>query len=267
MAPKIPQPSDFSKFPSIQLHPPSPPESTTTFLIVLHGLGDNPVSFSAFPKSLNLPGVYAITVRGVSPLPPSLLPEPAPEYGCFHWGDDLTLDSGTGELDSDPGFEKARGVLLEELIQGVIVGELGWGVGDVIVFGYGQGGGVALGLGSEVRRLEGGRVGEVVEGEEGEGEKRGKGELKGVVSVGGGLPGSMIPSLSKREKVGSPVLVMCGEGSEVVDEDAEERLREEFERVKIVRWGGRRRGDDGMPRTREEVLPLMEFFAERLREF
>ncbi|KAK4669445.1 uncharacterized protein QC763_203100 [Podospora pseudopauciseta] len=260
MPPRIPSPSDFSQFPLIQLHPPSPPESTTTFLIVLHGLGDNPVSFCNFPKSLNLPGTYAVTVRGVNPLPQGLVPEPVPENGCWHWGDDLLLDQRTGELDQDPGFQKAREALWE-LIGGVIVGRLGWGWGDVILFGYGQGGSVALGLGSELRRGQEKRVVDVSEGD-GEGEKR---ELKGIVSVGGALPVSMIPTVGGRGKVTTPTLVLCGEGGEVIDDDAEEKLKEEFEDLRVVRWKGRR--DDGMPRSREEVLPLMEFFAERLKHF
>ncbi|KAK0670813.1 Alpha/Beta hydrolase protein [Cercophora samala] len=266
MPPRLPTPTDFSPFPLIQLHPPTPPESTTTFLIVLHGLGDNPVSFSNFPQSLNLPGTYAITLRGVNPLPQGLVPEPAPEDGCWFWGDELLLDPKTGELDQDPGFEKAKEVVLNQLIEGVLIKKLGWGWGDVMVFGYGQGGGLGLGVGSELRRRGGqGRVEEVIEGE-GEGEDRGgRRELKGIVSVGGALPGSMVPTVSDREKVKTPTLVLCGEGGEVMDEEAEERLREEFENVKIVRWKGRR--DDGMPRNREEVLPLMEFFAERLKHF
>ncbi|KAK4177952.1 Alpha/Beta hydrolase protein [Triangularia setosa] len=262
MPPKIPTPSDFAGFPSLQIHAPDPPESTTTFLIVLHGLGDNPVSFSNFPQSLNLPSTYALTVRGVSPLPPSLLPEPAPRDGCFHWGDDLVLDERSGELDRDPGFEKARRVVLEDLIGGVIVDKLGWEWGDVMIFGFGQGGSLGLGLASELRRGEGGRVEEVTEEEGGKEKRR---ELKGVVSIGGALPGSMVPTVSKREKVRTPALVMCGQGSEVIDEDAEERLKEEFENVRVVRWKGRR--DDGMPRCREEVLPMMEFFAERLKQY
>ncbi|KAK0651609.1 hypothetical protein B0T16DRAFT_404300 [Cercophora newfieldiana] len=73
----------------------------------------------------------------------------------------------------------------------------------------------------------------------------------------------MIPAVKgERGKSRTPVLVCCGRESEAVDGFAEDVLRNEFEEVKVVRW---KRADDGMPRSREEVLPMMEFFAERLR--
>lgn len=138
------------------------------------------------------------------------------------------------------------------------MGKCGWEVGDVMVFGFGQGGSVAVGLGSWLRG------GSEVEGMEGLGKGLGKGgrALKGVVSVGGALPMSMVPSRSGLGKAKTPVLVCCGRESEAVDADAEEVLEREFEQVKVVRW---KRDDDGMPRSREEVLPMMQFFAERLR--
>jgi predicted esterase len=73
----------------------------------------------------------------------------------------------------------------------------------------------------------------------------------------------MAPSSKGRlGKAKTPVLVCCGRESEAVDVDAEEVLEREFEQVRVVKW---ERDDDGMPRSREEVLPMMQFFAERLR--
>jgi predicted esterase len=177
----------------------------------------------------------------------------------YHWGDDITF--GEAGLDPDPGFEKARRWVMERLVGEVLVGRCGWEVGDVMVFGFGQGGSLALGLASALR--ESPRVEEVTEGEGGgQGrEERGK-AFKGVVSIGGGLPMSMVPSVSGLGKAKTPVLVCCGRESEAVDGDAVDLLEREFEQVKVVRWN---RADDGMPRNREEVLPMMQFFAERLR--
>lgn len=205
-------------------------------------------------------------MQGTSPLPPYLLPDldPTKPTEHFHWGDDIRIDQGTGELDPDPGFETARRAVWGELIQGVLVGKLGWEVSDVLMFGFGQGGGFALGLASWVRLGDlgdGERVVEMVEVEEEEGKKEGGREFKGVVSIGGALPMSMVPTVSDRQKSKTPVLVCAGRDSEAVDEDAVDTLKDEFEHVKVVRW---KRGDDGMPRSREEVLPLMEFFAGRL---
>lgn len=262
---RVPTSDDFASIPlTTSLHFPSPPESTTAILILFHGLGDDHPSFQSFAASLNLPGVLAVSVRGTSPLPPALLgltdEEAAAPPRHFHWGDDLTLDQRTGDVDTDPGFEKAASAVLESLVAEVLVGRCGWRLDDILLFGYGQGGSLALGLASRVRMGNlGRRVAEVRE--EGGGDEFGT-AFKGVVSVGGPLPMSMVPTVSAREKSKTPVLVCCGNRSTAVDDDAAELLRKEFEHVKIVVW---KRPDDGPPRDREEVLPMMEFFADRLR--
>ncbi|KAJ9134709.1 Phospholipase/Carboxylesterase superfamily protein [Coniochaeta hoffmannii] len=259
---RVPTEEDFTALaPQIttSLHFPSPPESTTAILILFHGLGDDHPAFQSFAKSLNLPGVLGISVRGTSALPAALLglteEEAMAPPSHFHWGDDLTLDQRTGEVDADPGFEKAAGAVLERLIGETLIGKCGWRLDDILLFGYGQGGSLALGLASRVRM--GNLVAEVKDGEVVYGK-----EFKGVVSVGGPLPMSMIPTVSTREKSKTPVLVCCGSRSTAVDEDATELLRKEFEDVKVVVW---KKPDDSPPGNREEVLPMMEFFAERLR--
>lgn len=243
-------------------------------MILFHGLGDNEDSFATFARNLNLPGVLNISVRGVSPLPTGLFSDElfALAGGAgggggigggarhFHWGDDLRLDSG--ELDQDPGFEKARALVMDRLIGEVLVGKCGWEREDILLFGFGQGGAFGLGLASALRGgLAGGpRVQEITEENEGGSEK--EKVFKGVVSIGGALPASMVPTVSGRSKAKAPVLICHGRQSEVVDEDAVDFVRKEFENVKVVEW---KRDDDGMPRNREEVLPMMHFFAERLR--
>jgi predicted esterase len=178
----------------------------------------------------------------------------------YHWGDDLSFSSSSGDIDADPGFEVARRWVMERLIGEVLVGRCGWELEDVMIFGFGQGGSLALGLASSLRM--GPKVEEVTEGgAEGKDKEMGR-RFKGVVSIGGGLPMSMVPTVSGLGKAKTPVLVCCGRESEAVDEDAVELLEREFEEVKVVRW---KRADDGMPRNREEVLPMMQFFAERLR--
>ncbi|KAK3308937.1 Alpha/Beta hydrolase protein [Chaetomium strumarium] len=235
---------------------PSPRESTTSILLLFHGLGDSEVPFATFARNLALPGVLAISVRGIAPLPALIAPEGG--NAGFHWGDDLRFDESEGALDPDPGFERARAWVMDRLIGEVLVGKCGWELEDVMLFGFGQGGAFALGLASALRA--GPRVEEVA-GED-TGRMRAGKEFKGVVSVGGGLPASMVPTVSGLGKAQTPVLVCCGRESEMVDEDAVDLLEREFERVKIVRW---KRADDGMPRNRDEVLPMMEFFAERLK--
>lgn len=228
MPPRIPTQADFTALQStlpLTTHFPSPPESTTAILILLHGLGDSEIPFASFARNLNLPGVLAISVRGTSPLPPSLIDDSATGPHS-HWGDDLTLDSTTGELDPDPGFKRASERLMNELIRGVIIDKCGWEMSDVLVFGFGQGGSLALGMGNQHK-------------------------LKGVVTIGGGVPRSMAGGKSDTFVLACQV------------DGMEEDLRRWFTNVQIVKWVGGVR----MPRDREEVFPLMKFFADRLRSF
>ncbi|KAI0024416.1 alpha/beta-hydrolase [Xylariomycetidae sp. FL0641] len=264
---RIPQEADFAQLaPALHVTPvyPEVPETTTAILVLLHGLGDSEAAFAAFARQLRLPGVLALAVRGVAPLPPALVGQDDDEGARpprhFHWGDDVALVPETGDLDPDPGFAKAQDLVLGRLLRGVLLARCGWDPRDVLLFGFGQGGSLALGLASRLRPGGGGgeRVVDVTEGEEEEEADA----FKGAVSVGGPLPTSMVPTLSGRAKARTPVLVCHGRDSEAVDADAVDLLRREFADVREVRW---RKGDDGMPRCREEMLPIMQFFAERLR--
>lgn len=262
MPTRIPKLEDFAHLePSLKVSLvfPKVPETTTSILILFHGLGDSEASFAAFAKNINLPGVLAISARGVSPLPPSLLGLPDSEAASptkhFHWGDDLTLSPSTGDLDPDPGFAKAEQLVLGKLIQDTLVGTCGWETNDILLFGFGQGGSLALGLASRLRNSE--RVVDVTAGETNVGVA-----FKGLVSIGGPLPPSMIPTLSARDKARTPALICHGRSSESLDGDAVELLRKEFTDVREVKW---RKADDSMPGNREEMLPIMQFFAERLR--
>lgn len=261
---RIPKPEDFKPLSpdvTVALHFPSPPEATTAIMILFHGLGDSEASFASFARNMNLPGVLAISVRGISPLPPTLLGEPLdsgpPRH--FHWGDDLNLSTHADGLDADPGFTKAADLVVSRLIVDTLVEKCGWELADILLFGFGQGGSLALGLASKVR--EGPRIEEVKDDNAGRTAETPK-AFKGVVSIGGALPASMIPTLSGRSKSKTPVLVCHGRLCEAVDEDAVDVLRQEFSDVREVKW---KKGDSTMPSNREEMLPIMQFLAERLR--
>lgn len=247
MPPRIPTLADFASLSTSlphALHFPSPPESTTAILILFHGLGDSETPFASFAQSVNLPGVLAISVRGTAPLPALLLS--SNDTGA-HWGDDLAIDQATGDVDPDPGFERAGSLVMKELVQGVLIGKCGWDLDDIIIFGFGQGGSLALSIASQLRNT--GRVVDVtnhpitVE----------KTRLKGIVSIGGPLPPSAIPTISIRDKSTTPVL-LCQ-----LDRDAIEYANKEFSNVKTVNW---KRRDVGMPQNREEMFPIMKFFAD-----
>ncbi|KAI1175434.1 alpha/beta-hydrolase [Nemania sp. FL0916] len=262
MPTRIPKPEDFTDLePSLKIALvfPEVPEATTSILVLFHGLGDSEASFASFAKSLNLPGVLAISVRGVSPLPPVLLglsgADIAGPAKHHHWGDDLTLSSSTGDIDPDPGFSKAEHLILEKLISETLIRNCGWETHDILLFGFGQGGSLALGLCSRLRSSDRGT--NIVGGESNTGAA-----FKGAVSIGGALPSSMIPTVSAKGKARTPVLVCHGRSSESLDDEAVEFLKKEFTDVREVKW---KKTDDGMPKSREEILPVMQFFADRLR--
>lgn len=266
MAPqiRIPKKEDFASLPpglAVALHFPSPPESTTAILILFHGLGDSDASFANFAKNMNLPGVLAITVRGTNPLPPAMLGLPLdsgpPRH--FHWGDDLNLANQMDSLDADPGFNKAFDLVTNNLIRDTLIEKCGWKMSDILLFGYGQGGSLALGLASKIREAP--KVEEVKDEKDGNSTEREK-TLKGLVSVGGPLPASMIPTLSARPKSKTPVLICRGRACEAVDDEAIDVLKREFLDVGDVKW---KKAESSMPSNREEMLPIMQFLAERLR--
>ncbi|KAL7812248.1 Alpha/Beta hydrolase protein [Trichoderma gracile] len=274
MPPRIPSESDFYPLTPLlphAVHFPSPRESTTSILILLHGLGDNETPFAAFARNMSLPGVLAISVRGTAPLPAGLLDSSAAGdghqgagagAGHFHWGDDLSVDSDSGDLHPDPGFDKAAGLIMNKLVKEVLLDKCGWEMNDIMFFGFGQGGSLALGLASRLRTIE--RIIDISSsssssdgGQEEEKKRKLGNTCKGVVSIGGPLPQSMVPSLSSRDKSRTPVLV-CQ-----LDDEEADAVKREFADVRVVRW---RRREVAMPRDREEMFPVMKFIADQLNK-
>jgi hypothetical protein len=254
MPPRIPTEADFAALSAtipIATHMPEPPESTTAWLVLFHGLGDYEPPFAGFAKSTNLPGVAAISVRGTAPLPAYIIPGAA-ENRHFHWGDDLKINSDTGDVDDDPGFEHAAKAVMEKVIKGFLIEQFGWETRDIMLFGFGQGGSLALGLASQLRSTP--AVVDVTEGEEQP--KKKDTYFKGVVSIGGPLPMSMVSTRSAREKSLTSAFLLQ------LDEDQADAVKNEFKNVTAIRW---KRKDIGMPQDMEEVLPMMKFFADRLK--
>jgi predicted esterase len=83
---------------------------------------------------MNLPETVCVSVRG----PRALL-----DLEGAHWGDDIIFDSTTGGLDADSGLKEST-ELLRILVREVLVGKCGYALRDVVLFGFGQGGMVAL---------------------------------------------------------------------------------------------------------------------------
>lgn len=228
----------FSNF-----HSPAPNKGNpSSVLVLLHGLGDTGAPFARFASQLNLPSTVCVAVQAPHPLPPLL------GLSGFHWGDDILLEQGTGDVDPDAGFKAASRALLEDVIRRGLFEKCGYAARDVVLFGFGQGGMVALQVAAEMAVAKGG-------------------ELGGVVSVGGALPaGAPLAKAEKdkkkSEKIKTPMLVCRAVRESAVSETAAAKIKDLFEFAEVKTW---RRVGDAMPSNRDEMLPIMQFFAQRLR--
>ena len=224
----LPTQADFPTWLVLSITPPPAPSShPTNLLILLHGLGDTSVPFTNLGKQLALPETTCISLQAPTPLPFDL--------GGFHWGDDITFDQVSGQMDFDTGFAKIVKTIKQDVIEDVLVNKCGYTPREIMLFGFGQGAMAALATAATMSE-----------------------ELGGIVSIGGPLP-----SLEKSPKaVKTPVLALGGSSNTLITRAAIDRLKAAFENIEYQKWN---RAGDGMPRNREEMLPIMRFFARRLR--
>ncbi|CAF9936621.1 MAG: hypothetical protein HETSPECPRED_010391 [Heterodermia speciosa] len=227
MPSRLPTPTDFPSPFILSITPPPPSQQPVNILLLLHGLGDTNASFTTLGTQLALPETACISLQAPTPLPFDL--------GGFHWGDDLQFDSATGQMDVDLGFKKAVDMIGRDVIESVLMEKCGYSPRNIILFGFGQGGMAAV---ATAHSLEF--------------------ELGGVVSIGGPL----LSSCSVNGKSTTPTLVLGGSSNTVITKSAVSRFRTAFQTVQYHKWG---KSGDGMPGNREEMLPIMKFFARRLR--
>ncbi|PYI06136.1 hypothetical protein BO78DRAFT_461503 [Aspergillus sclerotiicarbonarius CBS 121057] len=264
----MPTPPTLTSFPphlTLTITPPSPQSQSQTpsnpsptanpspnILLLLHPTGDTSQNLHPLAHALNLPETTTITLQAPTPLPFDL--------GGFHWGDDITF-SPDGGLDMDAGFSRSVRVVLQEVIRDVLVKKCGYRVRDVLVWGLGQGGMFGLEI---ARALYLGGLGG---GDGDEGDRC----LGGVVSIGApvGLEGGKgLGNGNGNGKSKTPVLIAAGKEGDgsgtAVTSAGVRRTQEWFEFVEVVRY---KRKGDGMPRNREEMMPIMAFLARRLRSY
>ncbi|KAH8805794.1 phospholipase/Carboxylesterase superfamily protein [Xylogone sp. PMI_703] len=239
MAPRLPQKSDFPSSLTLSITPPPKSQQPVNILLLLHGLGDTEAPFTKLGTSLVLPYTACIALRAPNPIPPIFTGSDQP---CFHWGDDVLVDERLGEIDPDAGFKTSIDVVLEKVIKEALLSRCGFTSRDVVLYGFGQGGMVALGVALEAA-------------------KQGM-ELGGVVSVGGKVPSSIALDQKGGGKSRTPVLVLGGSRSRQVTRSVVDRVREVFGDCEYVKW---EKAEDSMPASREEMMPIMRFFARRLR--
>ncbi|KAL8796922.1 MAG: hypothetical protein Q9182_007284 [Xanthomendoza sp. 2 TL-2023] len=223
--------SDFPAHLHLSIVEPPSRQPAANVLILLHGLGDSKESFTTLAKQLSLPETACIVVQAPSPLPFDL--------GGFHWGDDITFDQSIGTMDYDTGFEKSNRILKRDIIEETLLDKCGYQPRNILLFGFGQGGMAAIAVASAFRS-----------------------ELGGIVTIGGPLPSSLPGTVSSEEKNKTPVIVLGGSSNTLITQSALREIKKAFQQVEYVKWS---RPGDGMPRSREEMLPIMKFFARRLQ--
>ncbi|KAH4965334.1 hypothetical protein HBI18_074060 [Parastagonospora nodorum] len=227
---RLPKNSDFPASVVLDIVPPPTSQPPTNIFILLHGLGDTHAPFAKLGQQLNLPETACIALQAPNGL---LL-----DVGGYQWGDDLVMDQSNGELDMDTGFKSATRLILDRVIRDVLMEKCGYKAREIVIFGFAQGGMAGLQVAAE---FEGS-------------------ELGGVVSIGGGLSHSL-PLKALEKKCKTPVLVCrASRGSKVTD-SAVSKLKDAFEYVEVKDW---KRNGDGMMTNREEMMPIMQFFARRL---
>lgn len=237
MPSKVPAASDFPDILTVTIIPPSTSTPSPNILLLLHGLGDSAAAFTSFGRALNLPETTVVTVQAPTPLPL--------ELGGFHWGDDVAFDTSTGGLDMDAGLTRST-TTLATIVRGGLVQKCGYLLREITILGFGQGGMAGLAAAREL-------------GQKSSGSSEETGPLAGVISIGAPYPLSGPRAGSKNR---TPVLLVGGRDSTVVSDAAVRRTKEVFEFVEVSRYP---RKGDGMPTNREEMLPIMQFLARRLR--
>lgn len=180
---------------------------------------------------MNLPETVCIAIRAPKPLPFDL--------GGFHWGDDFSFDDSIDAVDPDAGFKDAVKLIHNDVIKEVLLKKCGYKARDLVLFGLGQGGMVALQVALEMQDEE----------------------LGGIVSVGGAISLS-VPLLPIDKKCKTPVLVCKASIRSSVSASAVKRLTDFYAFAEVKEW---KKNGDGMPSNREEMLPIMQFFARRLK--
>ncbi|KAI4126289.1 MAG: hypothetical protein LQ338_003824 [Usnochroma carphineum] len=229
--PRQPSSSDFQPHLRLSIVPPPAGQSPINVLILLHGLGDTKEPFTKLAKQLTLPETVCISLQAPSPLPFDL--------GGFHWGDDITFKQSAGTMDYDTGFEKSSRMIKEDIIDKVLLEKCGYKPRNILLFGFGQGGMAAIAVALAFSTEPG-----------------------GIVSIGGPLPSNSRGIGDNRPKNQTPLLVLGGSSQSLVTQLALTDLKKAFQVVEYVKWP---RPGDSMPRNREEMLPIMKFFARRLQ--
>lgn len=200
-----------------------------------------------------LPETACISIRGQR----GLL-----DMGGFHWGDDIIFDSTSGGLDADGGFKQAT-AMLKGLIEEDVIEKCGYKARDVMLFGFGQGAMAALNVAGKQafkQRAPSAMAHRMSVALNQNPKRTSNAELGGIISIGAPLPSEAPAALIAKCK--TPILVCAGNDETSVTSTAVDKLNRVFGSVDIKRY---RRAGDVMPNSRDEMMPIMQFFSRRLR--
>ncbi|WVN86233.1 uncharacterized protein L203_101394 [Cryptococcus depauperatus CBS 7841] len=225
------KPWDFS-------YSPSPDGKDINLLVMCHGLGDNKVSFMRLAKQINLPSTAVLSLSAPDVIP--LMDHPS-----FSWYQTFDPMFNTLPLSSqDPTKHLSK---LRNLLETLTSQEIGWKLEDIHLFGWGQGGTMALELGLDIGKSS-------LKAWRGEDEKR----LGSIVSICAPLLSHPNDSLN----IATPVLYFARQSPQsAVYRNHLSALKKAFKQVETVHGGGV--GED-MPRGREEWWGVMRFWGQVL---
>ncbi|KAF5310847.1 hypothetical protein D9619_008005 [Psilocybe cf. subviscida] len=236
-SPKVKPPPKTSKISGAFFYAPSDDGTDENLLILLHGLGDTHRPFSKLGQSLKLPQTAVLALRAPEQVP--FLYEDAWQwYPSF---DDL------GEPIARPNPTPAIRFLTSVVDH--LTKDCAWPIGRIHLFGFAQGGSVAAEFVLDRWKAQ------LLKGETGTSAPT----VASVVSISGPL--LSYPTLSS--PCPTPVLLVHRPppSETALPPDAMGAYKKGFVSVKEVKLGAR---GPGMPASKEEWHPIMEFWSQNL---
>ncbi|KAL8686494.1 MAG: hypothetical protein Q9224_005431, partial [Gallowayella concinna] len=116
-------------------------------------------------------------------------------------------------MDYDTGFEKSTRCLKKDIIEEVLLSKCGYKPRNILLFGFGQGGMVAIAAALALET-----------------------ELGGIVSIGGPRPSSLLAKVSSDEKNKTSVIVLSGSSKTLITQSALSEIKKAYQRVEYVKW-------------------------------
>ncbi|WRT68587.1 uncharacterized protein IL334_005565 [Kwoniella shivajii] len=234
----------------------------TNLLIMFHGLGDSKTPFFNLAKQLNLPSTAILSLSAIDPIP--LMDHPS-----FSWYPTFTSTYDPIPIaNQNPTVHLSK---LRDLVSTLITpsghtgssavsggggGGLGWKLDEIHLFGWGQGGTIALELGLSIGKNPLTISTSAVESE-GKGGKR----FGSITSICANLLTHPTSSLN----IPTPVCYFTRTSPKSsIHEKSVNVLKRAFREVQIVTPKGSGGGGEDMPRSKDDWYGIMKFWSQVL---